>query len=327
MKNNLLKKLGLTTIGVVSLSLGALFNTNTNFVHAYNKNQIVSVNKNAKDYVYANKSLSKIKSKNIKKTFGSNKLVVKKVNKMKEAGKQYFEYDYVVSKNNHKKSGWVYFKLIHADKKGSTKKNHKKSAYKKSLDKKFKEVMNKKQSESEPNNNSGKDAFGERTYNKNELVRKAEDKFINHVNKERIANGKEPLIQNSGLMKLAQERANYVDVNNSNAHTTTSDGKKHNDMAAFIDGQNMGIVHNDNLSESLLTFKTDESLDDDSLNDSISALNDLIDNDSSSGNGHRNILIGNHFGGQRYYGIGVKFHKNNNYYTISYVILQSDTNL
>lgn len=295
----------------------------------------VGVRKSAKGYAYGNKTLSHIKSKNIKKYFKTDKLELQHMEKVSKKGKPQF--DYVKNLTHPKKSAWVANSNLYQ--KSVTKKAKKHAKTQKTSDKdmwkKLQDEMNKDNgSNSSSNTSNSSSNTGEKLYSDGEAISQIKSRFIDFVNQQREANGKSPLVLSDGLQKVANERASYVDTQGDDdlAHYTTADGVKHSQTANYLDGKNMGIFNNkeDMLeSNAFTTLGTDDGqIDSDDIGSALESFKEMITADGDSNYGHRNMLIGNDYNGTKYYGLAFRMDAptNDSAKKLTIEIISSDTN-
>ncbi|KOY78248.1 hypothetical protein RZ75_12150 [Apilactobacillus kunkeei] len=284
--------------GIVS---SGLMMANTQHAKAEaNESKDVQVSLKKDTRLYDTHKIKKIKTKSAKKYFGKDSLYEKKSAKVKKT-----TYKLVESKSG-KKSGWMKSSDLYVVKRKVTTK----STY---------------QLTPRINDSSDLDSRPLVQLSDSQLKSRIRTKFVNFVQSQRKKTDNGSWVVSSGLNKVAQERANYVDPAMGEAsHYTTRDGKRHRQEAAILDGQRMKIVkHQNDIYESNGYATLDKNYY--YISDYVKYFNEMITDDGASGDSHKMQLLGNEGDGLRYYGIGLRVIRTAYTVQVNIVVLSADT--
>ncbi|CAI2649258.1 hypothetical protein AKUA1404_04710 [Apilactobacillus kunkeei] len=284
--------------GIVSSGLMMANTQHANAESTLNGKTQVSVKRDTK--LYNTHKIKKIKSKSAKKYFGKERLYEKKVAKVKKITYK------LVQTRNGKKSGWLKSSDLYVVKRKVTTKPTFQLTPRIGNDDEFDNASLTQLSDSQ-------------------IKTSIRNKFVNFVQGQRRKTRNGSWISSSGLDKVAQERADYVDPTMGEAsHYTTRNGKRHRQEAAILDGQRMGIVRNQNdIYESNGYATLDKNYY--HISDYVGYFNEMITNDGASGDSHKAQLLGNEGDGLRYYGIGLRVIRTDYTVQVNIVILSADT--
>lgn len=298
-------------MGTVTISASLLMmNTEIHAAKRTNSTQLVQVKANKK--VYKNDQGKSLKATSAKSYFGNKELYTQKEVTVKRQGKLR-KFKLIESKDKTKK-GWMYsgdIISIHQNNASPAV-----SATPANLDLKINDDLGEISDNTDGNVNNMTDE---------QVITSVRSQFVDFVKQSRASTKNGSWLRSSGLDKVAQERANYVDpALGSASHYITANGRRHKQLAAILDGQSMGIVGNqDDIYESNGYANLDNRIS--NVSKYVGYFKEMITNDADSDYGHRDQLLGNEGEGLRHYGVGIRIIRMARSVQINIVILSADS--
>lgn len=305
------KKIFMTIVGTFAFSASLFIqNVESNAAAKKISTEVVQVKSNKK--VYSSDQAKSIKSSSAKSYFGNKELFTKKEVTVKKQG-QLKKFKLIESKDKTKK-GWMYSGDIISIHQNNAAPATVKSAP--NLDLRIDDDLGETTDNTDGNVNSMTDA---------QVVSSVRSQFVDFVKSSRAQTKNGTWLRSSGLDKVAQERADYVNpALGYLSHYITANGKRHKQLAAILDGQSMGIVGNQNdIYESNGYANLDNRIS--NVSKYVSYFKEMITNDGDSDYGHRDQLLGNEADGLRHYGVGIRVIRMNRSVQINIVILSADS--